>query len=479
MQAAIGDEAKRIVDRYEVLGEIASGGMATVRFGKLRGAEGFSRTVAIKCLHPQFAHSRDFRVALIDEARLVSRVSHPNVVQTLDVVADDDDLFLILEYVRGESLSALIRASSVRGDRITPAITASIMVGVLRGLHAAHEARNDRGEPLSIVHRDVSPQNILVGADGIARVLDFGVAKAEGRLQITRRGTIKGKIGYMSPEQITGGTVDRRTDVYAVGIVLWEALTERRLFSGELSEPQTRLVEGAIPRPSTRQSDIPPALDAVVLKALAVDPGQRFFSAEKMADEIERAMTPAPASRVAAWVNELADETLRYRDKILSDAVADDTVTDLRAPIDRGPVAVDTGAMPSERSAPSNVGEAAQPKKRSRRMIAAAALVVLAAVVIGGGLLGRMSEAEVAPLAPTPPPQAPQPEAAVTPEPARDPAPDAAPSPEPKREPRAPMHRPPAPHSTPRAKTKTKTDDCDPPFVREPDGTKRYKRECL
>src|SRR5450432_1251573 len=206
------------VGRYAIHAELASGGMASVHFGRLLGPVGFSRTVAIKRLHPQFAKDPEFVSMFLDEARLAARIRHPNVVPTLDVVATQGELFLVMDYVQGESLSRLIRGMRERGQRIPLRMVAGIMCGALHGLHAAHEAKNERGEPLHIVHRDISPQNVLVGTDGVARVLDFGVAKAAGRVQTTREGQLKGKLAYMAPEQISGN-VTRQTDVYAAAIV--------------------------------------------------------------------------------------------------------------------------------------------------------------------------------------------------------------------------------------------------------------------
>src|SRR5277367_6228356 len=219
-----------MLGRYALYEKIASGGMASIHIGRLLGPVGFSRTVAVKRMHAHFSEDPDFVSMFLDEARLAARIQHPNVVPTLDVVATDGETFLVMEYVQGESLARLLR--SVRSI-MTPADThviATIMAGVLHGLHAAHEAKNEQGEPLGIVHRDVSPQNILVGTDGVPRVLDFGVAKAVGRLQTTREGQSKGKLSYMAPEQLHGAGVTRQTDVYAAAVVTWEALTGKRLF---------------------------------------------------------------------------------------------------------------------------------------------------------------------------------------------------------------------------------------------------------
>ena len=222
-----------VIGRYALYGEIASGGMATVHLGRLLGPAGFSRTVAIKKLHPQFAKDPDFSLMFVDEARLVARIRHPNVVPTIDVVSDDGSLLLVMEYVAGESLARLLRAARRATGRVPQPVALAIVSGILHGLHAAHEATNDAGEPLHLVHRDVSPQNVLVAADGVARVLDFGVAKAAGRMVATREGTIKGKMAYMAPEQLRAEAIDRRADIYSASVVLWETLTTHRLFEAE------------------------------------------------------------------------------------------------------------------------------------------------------------------------------------------------------------------------------------------------------
>jgi serine/threonine protein kinase len=190
-------QSVRLVGRYALSAEIASGGMATVHFGRLLGPVGFSRTVAIKRLHPHFARDPEFVTMFLEEARLAARIRHPNVVQTLDVVATKGELFLVMDYVQGESLARLQRAVVAANQLIAPSMTRAIVSGVLHGLHEAHEAKDERGQPLGIVHRDVSPQNIMVGVDGVARVLDFGIAKAVGHTQITRDGHVKGKVAYM------------------------------------------------------------------------------------------------------------------------------------------------------------------------------------------------------------------------------------------------------------------------------------------
>jgi serine/threonine protein kinase len=311
--AALTSAQVRILDRYALYDEIASGGMATVHVGRLLGPVGFSRTVAIKRLHPQYAKEPDFVSMFLDEARLAARIRHPNVVGTLDVVALDGELFLIMEYIHGESLSRLMRAVRERGGSIPIPVAASILVDVLEGLHAAHEATNDHGEPLGIVHRDVSPQNILVGTDGIARVLDFGVAKAAGRVQNTRDGQLKGKLGYMAPEQIAGRTT-RATDLHAASVVLWEMLTGRRLYHAD-NELQTyaNILAGAKQPPSAHNPEVAHELNELVLRGLSSNPEARFASAREMARALQRATRLASASDVGDWLEEIAGPDVRAR----------------------------------------------------------------------------------------------------------------------------------------------------------------------
>jgi serine/threonine protein kinase len=307
---------QRIVGRYAIFDEIASGGMATVHFGRLLGPVGFTRTVAIKRLHPQFAKDPEFVSMFLDEARVAARIRHMNVVPTLDVITTDGELFLVMDYVQGESLSRLWRAVGAdgQGGLMPVPVAVSILSGVLQGLHAAHEAKNERGEPLGLVHRDVSPHNVLVSIDGVARVLDFGIAKAIGRVQTTREGQIKGKIAYMAPEYLNAQPVDRRSDVYAVGVILWQCLTGRRLFDAD-SEGLllARVLESRPPPPSEVAASVGRELDEVTLRALARNPADRFQTARAMAIALEHCVRPATPSEVGEWVESLAGASLHRR----------------------------------------------------------------------------------------------------------------------------------------------------------------------
>ena len=304
----------RVVGRYALYGELASGGMATVHIGRLLGPVGFARTIAIKRLHPQYAKDPEFVSMFLDEARLAARIQHPNVCATLDVVATQGELFLVMEYLQGETLSRMIRAMRNRSEQIDPRIAVTIIAQTLHGLHAAHEAKSERGELLNIVHRDISPQNILVGRDGASKVLDFGVAKAAGRFHTTREGNVKGKLPYMSPEQLRGHPVDRQTDVYAAAVCLWETLTGRKLFKGDNEgSVLEQVLFGAIDPPSRWAPNVPPALDALVMRGLERDKTKRFATAREFAMALERAIPPALASDIGDWVEQVAGSVLHER----------------------------------------------------------------------------------------------------------------------------------------------------------------------
>jgi serine/threonine-protein kinase len=302
------------IGRYLLFDAIGSGGMASVHLGRLVGAAGFSRTVAVKRLHAHLAREPELVAMLLDEARLAARIRHPNVVPVLDVLDDAGEICLVMEHVAGESLVELVRLQRARAVPVPASIAAAIAAGMLAGLHAAHEARSESGAPLGIVHRDVSPHNVMIADDGLARVLDFGIAYAAERLQVTRDGEIKGKIAYMAPEQLLGRRVDRRSDVYAASVVLWELLAGRRLFAGDNTGHTVKLItDGAGRPPSSFAPAVPPELDRVVMRGLQRDPDKRWAAAAEMASALERAIGLATAQQVADWMRGLAAEALEQR----------------------------------------------------------------------------------------------------------------------------------------------------------------------
>ncbi|WP_437537898.1 serine/threonine-protein kinase [Sorangium sp. So ce726] len=429
------ERERRTLDRYTLHGVIASGGMASVHFGRLVGAHGFARTVAIKRLHPQFARDPEFSSMLLDEARLAVRIRHPNVVTTLDSVQADDELFVVMEYIAGESLSSLLREAGRRGAQVPQPIGSAIIAGALAGLHAAHEATDEEGAALQIVHRDVSPQNILVGEDGIARVLDFGIARAAVRSQVSRVGQLKGKLSYMAPEQLRGAPLTRRADIYAASVVLWEVLTGKRLFTGECdAEIFGRILEGVVQPPSV-YGDVPKALDEVVLRGLDRDPSRRYATALEMAAALEEALPPASPRAVGAWVEATAGTLLEARAKslaaietsqrsaapappptrpaVVDDASPRDAETRLAQPSGgrgralRTSVTVPTMtrtvedmARPAASALATPVAAAAPPRLASAQLVRASTLALGASALVLAVALGRSCSVRPAPDAP-------------------------------------------------------------------------------
>jgi eukaryotic-like serine/threonine-protein kinase len=307
------------VGRYAIFDEIAAGGMATVHLARLVGSGGFSRVVAAKRMHRHFLQDQNFRRMFLAEARLAARILHPNVVPILDVLSDhDDELIIVMEYIHGESLLALLRAAKKAKQAISVPVGCAIAAALLEGLHAAHEAQNEKGEPLGIVHRDVSPQNVLVGADGVARVLDFGIAKAVHEQTHTNPGTLKGKFSYMAPEVVRGAAVTRQADVFSAGVVLWEVLAGKMLFGGASEhERLVRIVAGKYPSPRQYNPRVSPALEKVVAKALQLDTGSRYATAQEFAVEIESVVPIASRRVVSEWVRKLAASTLDQRETMI------------------------------------------------------------------------------------------------------------------------------------------------------------------
>jgi serine/threonine protein kinase len=263
--------------------------MATVFLARLEGVAGFQRLFAIKRLHPHLAKEAEFVDMFLDEARLAARIHHPNVVPILEVGTSAEGYYLVMEYIEGDTAARLLARAAQGGKNLPPAAAVRIALDTLNGLHAAHDLTDDEGRPLHIVHRDVSPQNVLVGVDGSSRITDFGVAHAVTRLSSTRTGQLKGKLAYMAPEQARGAVVDRRADVFALGVVLWEMLAGKRLFKASNDAETLHRILFA-PMPTVRGSgvDIPIPLDTVVMKALEREQETRYASAAEFSDELER-----------------------------------------------------------------------------------------------------------------------------------------------------------------------------------------------
>jgi serine/threonine-protein kinase len=285
------DSEPRQIGGYEVLAKIADGGVGTVYLARRRGPADFRRLVAVKRLHPQFASDPGFVTMFTDEARLAARIHHANVVSIVELGLDYAGFFVVMEYVEGSTLGHF-QWHATRDDRKMPrAVAVRIVLDALSGLHAAHEIEDDDGTIVNLVHRDVSPQNILLGVDGLARLGDFGIARASALREFETRGpAIKGKLEYMAPEQIDSKPVDRTTDLFAMGIVLWELLTGRRLFSSanQVTTIQ-RVCFDPIPSPRSIDPTVSPELDQICLRALERPRAKRYPTAAVFAEDLERA----------------------------------------------------------------------------------------------------------------------------------------------------------------------------------------------
>jgi serine/threonine protein kinase len=277
--------------RYVLLDRLAAGGMAEVFRAVVLGAEGFRRSAVVKLIRPEFSSSEAFLGMFVNEARISALLNHPNIVQIYDFGCVEGRYFLAMEYLPGKDLSTVLGKLSRTKKRLDAGIAAFVVAQVAHGLAYAHSLALPGGEALNIVHRDVTPSNIMLLRPGGVKLLDFGIAKAEhhlGRAEHTDSGVRKGKWSYFSPEQMNGGRLDGRSDIFSLGVVLWEALTGQSLFQGKSQlESMQNVAERPIPPPSTVRPELPTALDYVALRALERDPDRRYASAATLAEELE------------------------------------------------------------------------------------------------------------------------------------------------------------------------------------------------
>ncbi|HET9621661.1 MAG TPA: protein kinase [Kofleriaceae bacterium] len=274
--------------KYEILTSLASGGMARIYIARATGIGAFERHVVLKLILPERAHDQTAVQMFLDEARLAASLNHQNVAQVFEVGQDAGVHFLAMEYVHGQDLRALLAKAGSEGTRVPLELALTVVAGAAAGLHHAHERRTSDGVPMGIVHRDVSPSNLMIGYDGAVKLLDFGIAKATMRSVETQSGIIKGKFAYMSPEQCRGRDVDRRSDVFSLGILLYEVTTQHRCFRADSDfDTMHRIVTGDVVRPTRLVLGYPAELEAIVMKALAVDPAERYASAGELLEAIE------------------------------------------------------------------------------------------------------------------------------------------------------------------------------------------------
>ena len=426
--------------RYVLHAPIARGGMATIHLARLIGAEGFSRIVAAKRLHPQFTEDPEFVSMFHEEARIASKIHHPNVVPVLDVVLVGTEVILVQEYVHGVPLDRLFKATLADGPPVPIGVVVAIVAGVLSGLHAAHETKDESDQPLNIVHRDVSPQNVMVSMDGVPRLLDFGIAKAASSVYETRAGLLKGKLAYMPPEQLGGESVTRTADVYSTGVLLWELLVNRRLhegrgemdiikavMDGDVVTLTGALVDVRASIPNERWAQIV-ALEPVVARALRRASEDRYSTAADMLAALLEAARAAPTMEVAQWVKVLGaeyierrqqviasnEESWRSHSRIIAAAVAEENSAEsgmkLATPRSEG-LGAAARAVASVREATnleslSAGAEPWSPLQRSRFVpwVIAAVLLVFSGILLGvvGGRRPAGSEGVVAPVSEAP-----------------------------------------------------------------------------
>ncbi|HVW24870.1 MAG TPA: protein kinase [Polyangiaceae bacterium] len=310
--------------RYELLVPVARGGMAQLWAARLRGTRGFQKIVALKTLLPEVLENAAMERMFLEEATLAAQIHHPNVVQTIELGEHENTLFLAMEWVHGEPLTVVMQQAAAHGGIALP-IAVNLMAQACRGLHAAHEQRDETGKPLGLVHRDVTPHNLLVAYSGTLKLVDFGVAKATARLAAhTQAGEVKGKLAYMAPEQVANRPLDRRADIFGLGIVSYLLTTGHHPFRGENPGATVRNICAPTPptRPSELVADYPPELEAAVMKALAKAPEERWPSAQDLLTALSVALPDATETsfdeRVSEWMGELlgsraSDRTAQIR----------------------------------------------------------------------------------------------------------------------------------------------------------------------
>ena len=336
----------RRLGRYHLLRRLAAGGMGEVWLAATRGAAGFEKRVAIKRILPHLSEDPDFVDRFIDEAQIVVKLHHGNVVQVLDMDQEGGDYYIAMEYLPGTDLRAVLRRCAELDERLPPALAVYVTSEVCRGLGYAHRKVGEDGRRLHLIHRDVSPSNVLLSWEGTVKVTDFGVASALGRLVDSVAGRLHGKIAYMSPEQAAGEVLDHRSDIYSAGIVCWEMLTGRRLFDGQSdTEVLRRVQEGAVAPPSEAVPGLPDALDAAVLRALARDRSERWQRMEDLADALRQLLFgelggAAGAPALSEHLQGLFPEEQRSPSQPSLDDALRAGLPDLEREVSRGPATV-------------------------------------------------------------------------------------------------------------------------------------------
>ena len=444
------------IGRYELLGRLALGGMAEILLARLRGPSGFERPVVIKRILPHYADVSAFVDMFLDEARLAARIAHPNVVHVHELGRTESDLYIVMEYLWGESVAGLMRRAVARAMHLPAFVAAHIAAQACAGLHAAHELRDGQGKPQNLVHRDVSPQNLVVTYDGTVKILDFGIAKAADRIAKTEAGVLKGKFDYMSPEQAEGMPLDRRSDVFSLGIVLYEISTGHRLFKRETTSATIRAVTNTYVRPPSEiVPDYPKVLESICLRALQRHPDDRYATAADMRRELVAGLgamnaDPLPEEALARLMHELFPDRIEEKHKMLESVREGSKI--LYVPVAEADSNVE---LPLAETALAEATQTvADPPRRARRtgLIVVTALATLA--LAAAGVLALVSRGDPAP------PLAATPDVHEAPAPAQPARVDD----------RAPTHRTPAPPSEVTLRIDTTPEGAEVTIAGEPRG---------
>jgi serine/threonine-protein kinase len=506
------------VGRYRVLSELGRGGMANVYLAVAQGPGGVNKLVVLKALLPELANESESLTMFLDEARLAAQLNHPNVVQTYEVGKEGDRHVMVMEYLEGQSLSAIVKRGDLVGEPMPLKLQLRVIMSVLEGLSYAHDLSAYDGKPLHLVHRDISPQNVFVTYDGQVKVLDFGIAKAASSSTHTQAGVIKGKLAYMAPEQIVANAIDHRADLYSIGCMLWAAATGRKLWKDTPDvQVMRRVMQGDVPPPQSYNPGCDSELNHIVMKALAWQREERYQSAHELQQDIDaycdRYTGEARQKDLASFVSKLFAETRAELKSLIERKVNLAANEESMSPLSSMVVSQVHQVAPSsaaERGSliPTRVDGTAT-KRRLRRRSILRATAILGALVFASWLSGRSTflglvsprtasraTEQHAPVPePTPPAQAAS--APGTAEPEVIIRHEVAPAPEPSASSASDKTRPPArrklsfvrPASTaPKAPAATavaqpasqpaRKVNCEEPFYLAPDGTRRLRPEC-
>ncbi len=388
---ARGSSIPERLGKHLIVGKLATGGMASVFLARLVGPVGFENVVVVKRMLPHLAEDERFREMFADEARTVAKIRHPNVVRTFELVSEGEELYLVMEYLEGDTLQRLAHGLASRGQHLSLGQICSIIAEAAAGLHAAHELVGEDGELLGVVHRDVSPHNLFVTFDGSVKVIDFGIAKSVDQANQTSTGELKGKFAYMAPEQVAARGTSRRTDVFALGIVLWELLTRKRLFHRENQMVTLRAVtDEPTPLPSTIVDTVPPGLDAICARCLAKEPDDRFATMAELRTailaEARKLDEPDPSGELARTMQLLFEKSIAQRRAMLRESRVAEPTSHGRSMEPAAIIDVQVDDVVTDASSIRRAETATAEKPSSRRGLWVAGGALLLAVLVIGGL---------------------------------------------------------------------------------------------